>query len=243
MLEAMLLFRGLSGRFVSRYPNFYIYVLSLFLGDSLLYLAYVLRPTMYEKWVWYPGFLVLFLGWGIVLEMFRHVFSRYAGVERFARIGGFFVLAAMMLFAVIYPILSPSQSAAHQLYIELQRDFLTVQAVILLLLLQLIFHYRVRLGRNLKAMVFGYGQCVAVTLAAIALQAYIGQRFLGVCSMVLQLSYLASLVIWLVGLWSYCPDPTPEATIGSDEDYAALASRTKDMVGATSRHLVRMERL
>jgi len=243
LLEALLLFRGLKGKFVPQYPNFYIYVLSLFLTDGLLYVAYVFRPEIYRNWVWYPGFLVLFLGWGIVLEVFRHVFSRYAGVEKFARVGGFFVLGAMVLFAVAYPVVSPNESTAHNLYIRLQRDFLTVQAIILFLLLQLIYYYRIELGRNLKGMILGYGQCVAVTLSAIALEAHIGAKFESSWILVQQLSYLASLVIWLIGLWSYCPDPPPDATIGSDGNYSALASRTRDMVSAAGTQLIKVERL
>ncbi len=243
LLEAMLLFRGLAGRFVHHYPNFYIYVASLFFTDGLLYLAYVLRPAWYVKWVWYPGFLVLFLGCGIVLEIFRHVLSRYAGVEKFARVGGFFMLGAVLVFAVAYPIFSPSESAAHNLYVRLQRDFLTVQAILLVGLLQLISYYGIPLGKNLKGMIVGYGQCIGVTLLALALQAYIGTRFEPIWNLVQQISYLVALGVWTMTLWSYCPDPLPEATIKSDGDYDALASRTKDMVTAAGTQLVKVERL
>ncbi len=243
LLEALLLYRGLRAKLVSRYPNFYIYVLSLFLSDGLLYFLYLLKPASYQKWGWYPGFLVLFLGCGILVEIFRHVLSSYAGVERFARVGGFAVLGGVLCFAILYPIFGSSGSAAHVLYVRLQRDFLMVQAILLFGLLQLIFYYGISMGRNLKGMIFGYGQCVGTTLVTLALHAYIGTRFEAASILIQQVSYLAALVIWLVALWSYCANPVPEATIGVEEDYEALAARTRNMVGAASTELVKVNRL
>ncbi len=46
VLEAMLLFRGFRAKLFSRYPNFYVYVLSLFLSDGLLYVLSLLKPAL-----------------------------------------------------------------------------------------------------------------------------------------------------------------------------------------------------
>jgi hypothetical protein len=242
VLEAMLLFRGFRAKLFSRYPNFYVYVLSLFLSDGLLYVLSLLKPALYAKWVWYPGFLVLFLGCGIIVEISRNVLSSYAGVEKFARIGGLVILGAVGVFSVLYPIFAPSGVVAHQLYVRLQRDFLVVQAILLLGLLQLISYYGISMGRNLKGMIFGYGQCVGTTLVTLALQARIGLRFESTWSLVQQMSYLAALGIWLVALWSYCANPVPEATIGVEADYEVLVSKTRNMVGAASTELVKVNR-
>ncbi len=242
LLEALLLFRGFKAKLFSRYPNFYLYVLSLFLSDGLLYLAYRFKPALYVKWIWYPGFLVLFLGCGILLEIFRHVLSRYAGVERFARIGGFTILGAVLCFAILYPIFAPSDAVARALYVRLQRDFLTVQAILLFGVLQLIAYYGVTMGRNLKGMILGYGQCTGTTLVMLALQAYIGHRFEATWNLVQQLSYTAALAIWLGNLWSYCADTVPNETIAVEADYDVLVARTRNMVGAASTELVKVNR-
>jgi len=243
LLEALLLFRGFRAKLFSRYPNFYIYVLALFLSDGLLYLLYVLNPVSYQKWAWYLGFLVLFLGCGILLEIFRHVLSPYAGVDRFARFGGFAVLGAVLVFATVYPILGLSGSVAHVLYVRLQRDFLVVQAILLVGLLQLISYYGIAMGRNLKGMILGYGQCVGTTLVVLALHAYIGTRFEPASILIQQISYLAALAIWLVNLWSYCANPMPQATIGAEADYEILVAKTRNMVDAASTELVKVNRL
>ena len=242
-LEAAILFRGFRAKLFARYPSFFTYAVSLFLTDGLLYLVYRFRHASYNDWVWYPGFVVLSLGCGVVVETFRHVFSRYAGAEKVARIGSFLILGAAVSFAGLYPVLVPNGKAAQFLYVRLQRDFLTVQAILLLGILQIASYYRISLGKNMKALILGYGQCVAVTLSALALRAYVGMRFEDAWSMTQQLSYLAALVIWLIGLWSYWPGAGPRATIAPDGDYAALASRTKDMVSAASTQLVKVERL
>ena len=129
------------------------------------------------------------------------------------------------------------------LYIVVQRDFLFTQALILLVLLQVISYYGIAMGRNLKGMVLGYGQCIGVTLITLAVRAYVGAGFQEVGSMIQQVSYLAALAIWLMNLWSYCANPVPEATIAPDADYDKLASRTRDMVAAASTQLVKVERL
>jgi hypothetical protein len=242
LLETLLLFRGFRAKLFSRYPNFYIYVLSLFLSDGLLYVLYLLKPALYAKWVWYPGFLVLFLGCGIIVEISRHVLSPYAGVEKFARIGGFAVSGGVFCFAVLYPFFAPSGLVAHGLYVRLQRNFLTVQAIFLFGLLQLISRYGISIGRNLKGMILGYGQAIAVTLIALALRAYIGRAFEPAWSLIQQISYLAALAIWLVALWSYCANPVPEATIGVEADYEVLVSKTRNMVDAASTELVKVNR-
>jgi len=242
LLEGLLLFRGFRARLFSRYPNFYMYVLGLFLSDGLLYLLYALKPASYQKWAWYPGFLVLFLGCGILLEIFRHVLSSYAGVEKFARVGGFAVLGAVLCFAILYPLLGLSGSAAHVLYVRLQRDFLMVQAILLFGLLQLISYYGISMGKNLKGMILGYGQCVGTTLVTLALHAYVGVRFEATGILIQQISYLAALAIWVVNLWSYCANPVPEATIGVEGDYDGLVATTRNMVGAASTELVKVNR-
>ncbi len=151
-------------------------------------------------------------------------------------------MGAVGVFSVLYPIFAPSGVVAHQLYVRLLRDFLVVQAILLLGLLQLISYYGISMGRNLKGMIFGYGQCVGTTLVTLALQARIGLRFESTWSLVQQMSYLAALGIWLVALWSYCANPVPEATIGVEADYEVLVSKTRNMVGAASTELVKVNR-
>ena len=177
MFEALLLYRGARAKLLLRYPNFYIYILSLFLADATFFLAYVTKFPVADKWSWYAGFMSLFLGVGIVLEIFRHGLSPYAGAEKFARVASYTFLAAVTVFAVVYPIIAPSNGAARAIFTRAQQYFLAVQALLLIVIIQVMAYYAIPAGRNLKGMILGYGQAVAVTLALLAVRNYVGPSF------------------------------------------------------------------
>ena len=242
VLEALILYRGFRANLLTKYSSFYTYLFVMLLSDVVAYPLYFINMKSYEKWSWYGGFIILFLGCGILLEIFRHVLSPYAGADKFARIGGFVILGAVLCFAIGYLVFAPNIAVVRALYFRLQRDFLTVQAILLFGLLQVISYYGIAMGRNLKGMILGYGQCVGTTLITLALRSYFGLSFRGAWSLIEQLSYVAALVIWLVALWSHCANPVPEATIGPDGDYEALAARTRNMVGAANTELVKVNR-
>jgi hypothetical protein len=242
-LEALIVYRGFRAGLLTKYSNFYTYIFVLLVSDGLGLPLYFKNPKLYESWSWFGGFVILFLGCGIILEIFRHVLSAYAGAEKIARFAGFVILGAVLGFAIVYHYFVTDLSAAKALYFRLQRDFLTAQAILLFGLLQVISYYGITMGRNLKGMILGYGQTLGVTLIALALRAFFGARFEQAWGLSQQISYLAALAIWLVALWSYCANPEPEATIGADADYEALATRTRSMVGAASTELIKVNRL
>jgi hypothetical protein len=243
VLEALLLFRGASAKLVSRYLNFYIYILSLFLADGIFFLAPLLKYHIANKWNWDAGFVSLFLGVGIVLEIFRHVLAPYPGAEKVARVVSYVFLGAVMVFMVVYPMLAQSDAAARTLFYRLQRDFLAVQALLLIVIIQVMAYYAIPAGRNLKGMILGYGQMVAVTMCGLAVRAVRGISFDATFDLIQQSAYLVALVIWLIALWSYLPDTGPTPRISGDDDYDRLASRTRDLVDAAGSHLVKVERL
>jgi hypothetical protein len=242
LFEALVLYRGVRGKLLLRYPNFYVYILSLFLADTTFFLAYLTKFPIADKWSWYAGFVSLLLGCGIALEIFRHGLSPYAGAEKFARVASYTFLAAVMVFAVVYPIIAPS-NGARAIFTRAQQYFLAVQGVLLIVIIQVMAYYAIPAGRNLKGMMLGYGQAVAVTLALLAVRNYKGPGFQHAWTFTQQLSYLASLSIWLVALWSYIPAPVPKARIKPDDDYDGLASRTRGMVSTAGADLIKVERL
>ena len=179
VLEALILYRGFRANLLTKYSSFYTYLFVMLLSDVVAYPLYFINMKSYEKWSWYGGFIILFLGCGILLEIFRHVLSPYAGADKFARIGGFVILGAVLCFAIGYLVFAPNIAVVRALYFRLQRDFLTVQAILLFGLLQVISYYGIAMGRNLKGMILGYGQCVGTTLITLALRSYFGLSFRG----------------------------------------------------------------
>jgi hypothetical protein len=235
-LESLVLFRGFRGRLLSKYPFFYAYIASVLFSDVVLYFIYMMDGASYAKWKWGLTFVDLILGYGIILEMFKHVLSAYPGAERFARVTGLVIFGAIFSFVLAYPLWTPGARRAATT-IELQRDFWTVQAIFVFAIFGVVSYYRIPLGRNLKGMTFGYGLCLGVTLMALAVRAYVGPTFTGTWVFLQTFSYVSSLAIWVVALWAYHPNPVPDSTIRLEADYEQFVSRTKGILEAMRSHL------
>jgi len=232
----MILLRGLRARILSKYLFFYTYIASLLVADSSLYFLHLFSPASYDKWNWATGFLNLLLGCGILLEIFKHVLSPYAGADRFARISGLVVFGAIFCFAILHLLMSGASPVGFA-NLDAEKDFLTVQAILLFGILGVVSYYGIAMGRNLKGMICGYGLCLATSLVTLALRSYIGPSFNSAWSFIQPFAYMISMVIWMVTLWSYRPNPAPDADIRLEEDYEAVVARTRNMVGAMRSHL------
>jgi len=235
VLEAALLLRSFAGRLFSRYPFFYVYIASVLVTTLVL-----LSPVLYDKFYWAMQFATLIIGYGILLELLRHALAPYPGAEKFAMVSGVVAFAAILCFSLIAPLILPQWSKGTT--IELERDLRTVQAIFIFLLLWVISYYGIVIGRNIKGMILGYGLYIGTSLLSLAVRAYAGLRFDEVWKVVQPLSYAVSLVVWLVALWSYCPNPVPQTTLRLEEDYQAFAARTRSMVGNMRSYLGRATR-
>jgi hypothetical protein len=234
-------FRAFQGKLLRRYPFFYTYAASVLVCDVLLYAVYILRPAMYPTWCWGTEFLNILLGCGIILEIFKHVLSPYPGAERFARITGVAVFAAIFCFGILYPMVHGALQASST-YVELKRDLLTAQAILFFAVLTIISYYRTAMGRNIKGMVLGYGVWLGATIMALALRSYIGPRFYGPWSVIQALSYLTSLLIWVVALWSYDPNPVFDSSAQAETDHEAVVATTRSAMEAMRSHLSKVAR-
>lgn len=157
LVESVVLLRGIRNRNIAKYPFFYVYIASVCASDLLLYFIYTFDRASYQNWTRGTEVLNLVLGCGIVLEIFRHVLAPYPGAERSARIVGLIVLALIFCFAAIYPSLSTEPSHVQVTKVEIERDFLTAQAILLFVLLGVISYYGITIGKTLRGVIAGYG--------------------------------------------------------------------------------------
>jgi len=235
VVEFGLLFRGLRVRLFSRYYFFYTYITSVMLASALMAGVILKMPTLYHQWYWALQLATLVTGYGILLEILNHILSPYPGAERFARFSGLIAFGSVFCFAVIAPFFMPRWSPGT--LTEFERDLRFVQALFISVLLAVIFYYGIPIGKNMKGMVLGYGVYIATSLMSLAFRSYAATRFGVVWRVGQPLSYDTSLVIWLVALWSYCPNPVPDPNIHLEEDYEALAARTRSVIGAIRTYL------
>jgi len=205
------------------------------IASVVLVIALAIDPKLYHESYWPLQFGTLVTGYGILLEILNHVLAPYPGAEKFARFSGLMAFAAILCFALIAPRIFPQQSPGT--VIEFERDLRSIQAIFVFVLLAVIFYYGIPIGRNMKGMIMGYGLYVLTSLMSLAVRAYAGASFDRVWDVVQPLSYDGSLAIWLVALWSYCPNPSPDPNISLEEDYEALASKTKSVIGAIRNYL------
>lgn len=231
LLESVILFRGYRAKLLSKYPFFYAYIASVLTSDSIFYFVYMESRSAYTKWYWISWLVVMIVGYGIILEIFKHVLSAYPGAERFARVVGIGTFVVIFGFVTTYPLwASEGQRAAST--IDIQRDFCNVQALFLFSIFGVASYYRIPLGKNLKGMTFGYGLCLSVTLVSLALRSFVGVAFNTAWFFAQPFSFDVALFVWATTLWAYHPNPVPDPTIRLETDYEMFVSRTRDKLGA-----------
>jgi hypothetical protein len=234
-LLALVVFRSVLSRSFSKYPFFYIYSAAVLLTTILLRF-----PVVYDKWYWAMQFITLVIGYGILLEILNHVLAPYPGAEKFARTSGLVAVGVIFCFALVFPLIMPQWSAGTS--IEFERDLRTVQAIFICGLLAVISYYGITIGRNMKGMIVGYGLYIVTSLVTLAMRSYAGTPFDEIWKVAQPLSYDVSLVIWMIALWSYHPNPVPDPSIRLEADYEAFVSRTRGMIGAMWGHLAKADR-
>lgn len=241
VFEVVIVFRGLRASLIARYPFFYAYAGSILALWVPLYFAYLHHLVSYPTWYWWAQLITLITGYGVLLEIFRHVLSPWPGAERVASIvwAGAFVM--ILCVALAYPIFG-SQWSSGGTMIELERDLRCVQALFLVGIFCVIAYYGIALGRNMKGMMTGYGLYIGGSLVCLAIRSYAGPSFYAALYRIQPVSFNVAALIWMSTLWRYEPNPRPSAGARFEMEYEALAARTRNMVGAMRSYLVRSAR-
>jgi hypothetical protein len=232
---------GFRARSFGKYPFFYAYSFSAFLGEVFLYAIWTAHSPAYQKYYWRVQFLTLVIGCGIILEIFRHVLAPYPGADKFATAVGLLIFGAIFCFALFYKLLALNWSLSAT-GIELERNVRTVQAIFLFSIFAVISYYGISIGKNLKGMTLGYGIYIATSLLTLAVRSYAGVQFNGAWNIIQPSSFDLTQLTWTVALWSYHPNPVPDSSIHLEEDYEAMAARTKRALGAMRSRLARAGR-
>ncbi len=240
-LEVAVLFRAVRAGMLRIYSFFYIYIASTTLG-IVVSLAYWLAPQHYADWYWPVQLITLILGCGVVLELLRHVLGAYPGARKFAVRIAVFAFCAALLLAIGFAPLSFARSINGSMA-GLERNLRVIQAALLVSILFLIAYYGIRMGPNLRGMILGYGIYIGASLMTLAETVYSTMRFHQFWIIIQPSSLLLALIVWLVALWSFEPNPVPDPAIPVEMDYELLASRTRRALRATRSYLGRASRL
>jgi hypothetical protein len=240
LLEALILLRGFLQKSWSRHPFFYSYIAASLIGSVPVNVSYLIHSSSYPVWYWSVQVTTLFLGCGIVLEVFNHVLAPYSGASKFARLVISAGFGTIFCFAIVYSLLVLRRSPAIAEF-QLERDLRTLQAIFLGAIIVLISYYRIEIGKSIRGLLLGYVLYIVVSLASMALRSYSGRPF-NAWMFIPPLSYDVCLAVWLAALWSYHPDPVPRSGIHLEADYESLVAVTKAAVGTVRAQLNRTVR-
>lgn len=241
VLEFAILWRALEAKLIRRFPLFYTYIFWVLLLDISSYGVYGLGPNVYRNWYWGTQILTLLVGYGVILEIVHKSFIGSAGAERVA------VSLVASVFGLVFAyVILRSFTTPHWVpevtYYELERDLRSVQAIVLAGVLAVVFFYGIAIGRNLKGVIFGYGFYLASSIVSSELRTFAGMSFHATWRLIQPYTFLISLSIWLVAMWSLQKIPTEQSAPQLESDYEAFALRTRNVLGIMRSYLQRSVR-
>ncbi len=237
-LVCLLLARAIRGRYLLRYGVFYVYLSWVLLDSLISFYLYVSRPWAYETYYWNAQFLSVALGYGVIWEIYTQVLADYPGVARLGR-SALLAIFVLLVSKTLAQTISGQIGSPAEVPAILERDFRTVQGLLLLILVVLVAYYAIPVGRNLKGMIVGYGLFVAVSIASLALRAELGRIFQSWWQYLQPAAYDGALLTWCISLWSYQPNPRAEVGIGIERDYENLATETAKALARVRAYILR----
>lgn len=238
LLMGFILARALWGKFVSKYPYFYIYLLYVLGQTTACFAVYYLNPKAYARVFWSTEFVAVILGCGVIWEIYSQTLAPYAGVVRLAKSLLLVVIGVVVIGVTLRNSLSSNSTFPFEVTAHLDRSLRETQAIFLGLILALLLYYAIPLGRNLKGMIAGYTVYIAVVVCDLAFRTFLRREY-----QLSQFAYTATLGVWCVSLWSYWPSPLPESGSRMQLDYEALSEKTLQALARARQYLSRGIRL
>jgi hypothetical protein len=239
LLEAAILMQSLRSGLFRRFPVFYTYLFCVLVSSAGMWFVQK-EPWPYFLIYWISQPVMIFLGYGVVLEIMHHALIHYPGAERFARVSGFLVFAILFSALAASWLLARNPFALDPWYNHLEvleRDFRMVQAIFLVLIAIVVIYYRIELGKNVQGLLFGLGIYVSVSIMSPELRLYFDTKFETAYRELQSVTYLATLCIWAVALWSTAEVPVPPRSAAIEADYERMAERIRDRLRSARSYL------
>lgn len=240
VLQIALVFRGIRSGNIRRYPFFYAYIASGLFQSFIVYFFRFEYPAMYDSVFWPTQFISLFIGCGVVLDIFGSVLTAYPGAARFAKATCILLFLVLFFGAGLYLKFFPGATVAGS-EVQLERNLRTIQSLALIGVLFAILYYGIRLGKNLFGMIAGYGIYLGASVVVLAARFARGGNS-GFWLTARPFAFEVSLAIWVAYLWNYYPDPVPGLAGYVAPDYETLVASTRRALGTVRSYLGRSTR-
>ncbi|MBV9886905.1 MAG: hypothetical protein JO119_10205 [Acidobacteria bacterium] len=223
-LELVLVLRGVQQGLLRRYPVFYSYIAFVVVSDTLLFA--IQRAPSYLYLYWVIEFLGLLFGCFVFFEFYRVALKPYPGTARIART----LLAVLFVVAIVKTVVKTLDVPEWWMKTTPAQveGLLRVCELLAILALTLLFlFYSIPFGRNLRGILIGYGLFVSWSVVCLALVAAGVAKSDSLWSYTFSISYVISVVVWTVSLWSYQPNPVPDRAIPLEQEYQRVAAATQ----------------
>jgi len=240
-LEAIVLLRGVKGRLIRSYPLFYGYICSVLTIEILRFGCYSFKSGFYPNFYWYSEFVVILASYVVILEIYRRSFKYHPGVARLAQRLLVFALVMTVVGVAANTWIGGFRSWAIAVGL-LDCDLRYVEGALLAVVLFLLGIFHISLGRNLRGLIAGYGFLVGMNVMNLVLLSHPGNEFSFLLRRLLPVTYVITLLIWCVALWSPGPDPVPPAENEIERDHEVLAAKTRAILARVTNRLVRAMR-
>ena len=233
LMLILLMYRAFRAKLWKEYKYFYFYIATVSC-QAVIRLAAAHDAALYFVVYWVSEFLTGTIGFGVTWEIYRDVLMPYEGIRRMARAVVFGFLVAVLLHGMMEFAASPRRYPSTTL--DVVRNLGVGEAILLIAMLGLIVHYAVPMGRNLRWMLRGYGVYIGSSIVSQTLQAQSRNIAAFGWALATQIEYCITLTVWCVGLWSFAPNPAPDAAM--ERDYERISSQTARAMGRLRAHLM-----
>lgn len=237
-VEALLLWRGVRGKLVARFPIFYGYILFVLLQSLLRLSVDLWWHGLYGPVFWVTEFLGLVIGSCVVFEVYRVALARYPGTARMARTALclLFALAVARGLATLWTTGLPPTDIS---MLHVERALRTFQAVSIAALVAVFLFYSIPFGKNLRGILLGYALFIAMRVFALI---FIAPRGYGFGFYAYFLCYPVILGVWLAHLWSLHSCPEVKEDLTPERGYGMIAAATRRKLRETRGYLRKLAR-
>ena len=226
-LELVLVVRGVQQGLLRRYPVFYSYIAFVVVTDIVLFVVRsAASPRSYLYLYWVVEFLGLLYGCLVFFEFYRVALMPYPGTVRMARA----LLALLFVVAIVktaIKTLNVPQWWANATPVQVEGLLRVCELLAILALTLLFLSYSIPFGKNLRGILLGYGFFVSWSVICLTLVDAGVAKSDSLWSYTFSLSYVISVVVWTVHLWSYQPNPVPDRTLPLEQEYQRIAAATQ----------------
>ena len=233
-LEIVLLSRAFRTKLP--YPVFYAYVVFVLLQSFVRIVTYHYNENLYDCVYWSTEFIGVFIGCGIVYEIYRRGLAAFPGTARMAR-RLLTLVFAMALAKALADVSNDPRWWAEATTMDVERALRTVQAFAIVALVALFLVYAIPFGRNLKGILLGYGLFIGVSVIWFTFMPADTYPYRHAWSILGPATYDLALSLWVVYLWSPQPQGDLAVQVQLEEQYQQVALRTRQRLRQARVHL------